>query len=146
MESRRVFASRVLAAAALAAFSPAQGEPIDRAKALQSRFIAPCCWSESVAVHRSEPAATMRAEIARMVASGASDDDIIAFYVARHGERILLEPRGQKLTWLTVIPVAALGAGAVALARYLKRKRAATAPETAPAVAAITVPDEDLEW
>jgi len=146
MESRRLFASRVLAAAAWAAASPAQGEPIDRAKALQARFIAPCCWSESIAVHRSESAATMRAEIATMVASGSSDDDIIAFYVARHGERILLEPRGQKLTWLTVIPFAALGAGALALARYLMRKRAAAAPEAAPAAPTVTVPDEELEW
>lgn len=145
MESRRVFASRVLAAAAWAAASPAHGEPIDRAKALQARFIAPCCWSESVAVHRSEPAAAMRAEIASMVASGSSDDDIIAFYVARHGERILLEPRGGKNMWLTVIPIGALVAGGLALARYLKRKRAAE-PELAPPAATVTVSDEELEW
>ena len=87
----------------------------------------------------------MRVEIAAMVASGKSEDDIVAFYVARHGERILLEPLGRKRTWLTAIPFVALAAGGVFLARYLKRQRPAPLPVTAQAQG-VTVPDEELEW
>jgi cytochrome c-type biogenesis protein CcmH len=122
-----------------------RAEPDDLAKKLQARFIAPCCWSESVAVHRSESAAQMRAEIVSLVASGKSEEDIIAFYVAKHGERILLEPRGQKLTWLTAIPFVAIGAGGVFLAKYLKRQRPADTPVAALA-AGVTVPDEEIDW
>ena len=145
MESRREFARRAFAGAAFAASLPLWGEPDDLAKKLQAKFIAPCCWSESVAVHRSESAAQMRAEIASLVASGKSEEEIVAFYVAKHGERILLEPRGQKLTWLTAIPFVALGAGGVYLARYLRRQRPSAVP-LPPPPAGVTVPDEDLEW
>ncbi len=145
MESRRMFASRVLAGAAIAAALPLRGQPADRARKLQERFIAPCCWSESVAVHRSESAAEMRVEIARLVESGKSDDEIIAQYVAQHGERILLEPRGQKLTWLTAIPIVAVGAGGVFLAKYIKRQRTAVKPEPATA-SGVTVSDDEIDW
>ncbi len=135
MESRRVFALRALAAAVL---------PEDRAKRLQAKFIAPCCWSESVEVHRSESAAAMRAEIASLVESGQSDDAIIAHYVAIHGERILLEPRGRKQTYLVAIPIVALGAGAALLVRHLRRRRAT--PPAPPPGAGVPVNDEELEW
>ena len=145
MESRRKFAIRALAGAAIGAGLPLRAEPADVVKRLQAKFIAPCCWSESVAVHRSEGAAQMRLEIARLVESGKSEEEIVAFYVAKHGERILLEPRGLKLTWLTAIPFVALGAGGVFLAKYLKRQRPAAAP--APAVATgAAVSDEDIDW
>ena len=145
MESRREFARRTIAGAAFAASLPLWGEPDDLAKKLQARFIAPCCWSESVAVHRSESAAQMRAEIGSLVASGKSEEEVVSFYVAKYGERILLEPRGQKLTWLTAIPLVALGAGGVYLARYLKRQRPTASPVPSQP-AGVTVPDEDLEW
>ncbi len=119
MESRREFASRAFAGVALGASLPLRGEPDDLAKKLQGKFIAPCCWNESVAVHRSESAAEMRAEIASMVTSGKSEEEIVAFYVAKHGERILLEPRGLKLKWLTAIPFVAFGAGGVSVARSI---------------------------
>lgn len=145
MESRREFARRVFAGAALAAGLPLAGAPADLTRKLQARFIAPCCWSESVAVHRSESAAQMRSEIAAMVDAGRSEQEIVAHYVALHGERILLEPRGLKLTWLTAVPVVALAAGGVFVARYLKRRSPVEAPAAAPA-AAVTVPDDELEW
>lgn len=140
-----MFAGRVFAGTAIAAGLPLRGEPADLAKKLQARFIAPCCWSESVLVHRSESAAEMRAQIASMVDSGKSEDEIVAFYVGQYGERILLEPRGQKLTWLTAIPLVALGAGGVYLAKYLRRPRPVETPVAA-TVTGVTVSDDELEW
>lgn len=144
MESRREFARRAFAGAAVAASLPLRAEPDDLAKKLQAKFIAPCCWSESVAVHRSETAAQMRVEIASMVASGKSEDEIVGDYVARHGERILLEPLGRKRTWLTAIPFVALGTGGAFLATYLKRQRPAALPVITHAPG-VTVSDEELE-
>lgn len=145
MVTRRVFAGRALACTAMAACVPLRGAPAEPTRKLLSRFIAPCCWSESVAVHRSESAAAMRDEIARFVDDGKSEDEIVAFYVAKYGERILLEPRGQKRTWLTVVPIAALATGGLLLAKYLRRDRPPLASEALP-VASVAVPDEDLDW
>jgi len=100
MVTRRVLISRALACTAMSACPLLRGAPAELTRKLQARFIAPCCWSETVAVHRSESAAGMRDEIARFVDDGKSEDEIVAFYVAKYGERILLEPRGQKLTQL----------------------------------------------
>lgn len=100
----------------------------DRARALQEKLIAPCCWSESVAAHRSEVAAEMRAEIARMVQEGRSDREILDFYKAKYGTRILMEPEGQLRVWAYTIPAAAavLGLGLVV---WLIRRMVRPQPE-----------------
>ena len=68
----------------------------DDTKRIQDRLLAPCCWQQSVAVHDSDIARQMRAEIARLAASGKNEEQIVEVYVARYGERILREPRGAK--------------------------------------------------
>jgi cytochrome c-type biogenesis protein CcmH len=111
---------------------------------IQDRFVAPCCWQESVAVHRSEVAAEMRAEIARMVAEGKREDQIVRIYVERYGERILLEPRGSKLFWLSLVPLAVIAIASAWLLAYVRRKR--EAPTASTAVAGLPVlPDNDLD-
>lgn len=93
------------------------GQASSRIRALQEKLIAPCCWSESVAMHRSEVAAEMRAEIARMVNEGRSDREILDFYKAKYGTRILMEPEGGLRVWAYTIPivVSVLGLGLVVL-------------------------------
>ena len=111
---------------------------------IQERFMAPCCWQESVAIHRSEIAGEMRAEIARMVAGGRSEDQIVDFYVARYGERILREPRGSKRWWLTLVPLASIALATSGLVFFLRRQQnipalAADAADLPP------LPDVDLD-
>jgi len=106
--------------------------------------MAPCCWQESVAIHRSEIAGEMRAEIARMVAGGRSEDQIVDFYVARYGERILREPRGSKRWWLTLVPLASIALATSGLVFFLRRQQnqpalAADAADLPP------LPDVDLD-
>lgn len=104
--------------------------------------MAPCCWQESVAVHRSDAAAEMRAEIAGMVAGGKTDEQIVDFYVARFGERILREPRGAKRWWLTLAPLFTLGLGGAALAAFIRRQR-----RDAPPASNVAAPlPDDLDW
>lgn len=57
--------------------------------------MAPCCWSENLAMHRSEVAAEMRAEIGRRVREGQSDREILDAFIARYGQRILVVPEGK---------------------------------------------------
>lgn len=105
------------------------GQPKDRIRALQEKLVAPCCWSESVASHRSEIAAEMRAEISRMVAEGKSDREILDYYKAKYGARILMEPEGELRLWAYTIPVVATIAGLAfviwIIRRMLRRQPAA---------------------
>lgn len=138
MPSRRVF----MLAPPIGALARAEES---RLRALQGRSIAPCCWSEPVSVHRSPLAEEMRKEIAQMIAQGKSDDEIIALYVSRHGERVMMVPRGQRSVWLTVIPFVGLAAAGGWVIRYLAKRRRAEGPALQAANAA-PVRDEDLEW
>jgi cytochrome c-type biogenesis protein CcmH len=95
---------------------------------IQDRFVAPCCWRQSVAIHNSEAAAQMRSEIAHLVAAGKSEDQIVEFYVARYGERILREPRGSKLIASIVVPSVMFIGAAACLLVYIRRLRRAPTP------------------
>lgn len=104
---------------------PGTAAEIRDARKIQDRFVAPCCWQESVALHRSEVAAQMRAEIVGMVADGKSEDQIVEAYVARYGERVLQEPRGSLRIWLALIPVTLIILAVVWLLTYIRRQRRA---------------------
>lgn len=101
----------IAAAMLLAGMAAFCAEPQDRVRNLEEKLVAPCCWSESVAVHRSEIAAEMRAGIARMVAEGKTDREILNYYVGQYGKRILMEPEGSLRIWAYTIPAAGAIAG-----------------------------------
>jgi cytochrome c-type biogenesis protein CcmH len=116
----------------------------DRARQLQDKLLAPCCYSESLAVHRSELAAKLRSDIRNAVAAGKSDREIIDGYVAQYGLRILREPEGERSTWLHVIPIVAVLLGMLCVLLVLKRLRGSPKPKAAvPAGPQVDV-DEDL--
>jgi len=125
-----------------AAAAPSQSEALRR---IESKFVAPCCYQDNLATHNSGAAEEMRAEIAKMVADGKTEAGIIDYYVARHGERILREPRGPKSTVLVVVPALVLLAGGAWLARYVARARRRSPPGGQPATVP-SVPDDDLDW
>jgi cytochrome c-type biogenesis protein CcmH len=129
----------ILAVAAVCA-----GASDPRIRKLEERFITPCCWSEPVSVHRSPLAEEMRGEIGAMVAAGKSDEEIVAHYVGKYGERVLVVPRGQRSFWLTITPFVCLALAGAWLIRYLFRKRDSEPP--AQMAAAAPVRDEDLDW
>ena len=78
----------------------------ERYSRLTHELIAPCCWRESIAIHRSEQALQMLDEVRSLVAEGKSEEDIKAMYVQRYGVRILADPPGAIAGWLYTIPVA----------------------------------------
>jgi cytochrome c-type biogenesis protein CcmH len=114
--------SVLIAVAAMASEPVSNG---DRAARLERMLLAPCCWSETVAVHRSPIALQMKSEIASFVGQGMTDRQILDYYKAKYGVRILIEPEGGARVLVNVIPwvAAVLGALAVGLAlRHMARR------------------------
>jgi cytochrome c-type biogenesis protein CcmH/NrfF len=90
---------------------PADPAQQQRIRQLEESLLAPCCWAESVSVHRSEIALQMRMEIERFVFQGQTDREILDHYKRIHGARILIEPEGAFRLWVYVIPAVAILAG-----------------------------------
>lgn len=102
-----------------------------REKALQQRLVAACCWSESVAVHRSPVSLEMRTELRHLIDQGKSDEEILAWFKTKYGARVLIEPEGAQgaLAYATVAVAAILGLVAVIV--LIRRWTRAVAPEAA---------------
>jgi cytochrome c-type biogenesis protein CcmH len=128
MTTRLIAALVVLVSAASAELT---GEQKLRASTLQKNLLAPCCWSETVATHRSEVALEMRAEINRLVAEGKSDREILDYYKQRYGMRILVEPEGQRAFWVNLLPPVVLLAGGAwviwLIQRWVRRRPVSSA-------------------
>jgi cytochrome c-type biogenesis protein CcmH len=121
----------------------------DQVRRIQERFIAPCCWHENLAIHRSPDAEAMRAEIREFVAQGKTEEQIVEFYVAKYGERILREPRGAFSLWLRIMPAVILLLGALLVAGYIVRqRRKSEAERIEPAVVENLppLPDAEEQW
>jgi cytochrome c-type biogenesis protein CcmH len=111
----------VFAILCLAAALPAQTDRQARVLKLESSLLAPCCWAEPVATHRSEVALQMREEIAGFVDSGKTDQEVLDYYKQKYGLRILVEPEGALWWWMHVVPFVVLGIGAIVVVFLLKR-------------------------
>lgn len=103
-----------------AAAEPAAGQA-SRIDKLEHTLLAPCCWSETVATHRSEVALRMKVEIRRMVLEGKSDREILDFYKQRYGQRVLVEPEGTQWWVVNIVPVTAVILGLAFTVWVLRR-------------------------
>jgi cytochrome c-type biogenesis protein CcmH len=113
---------------AIFASGAAAAQERDLTAAQQTRYdklthvlIAPCCWREPIATHRSPEALQMLDEVKQLVVAGRSEEEIKANYVRRYGARILADPPGMEGQWLYALPVS-LFAVAVALATLRLRE------------------------
>jgi cytochrome c-type biogenesis protein CcmH len=124
MPSRKPYVQALLS---LCLLIPAQvimfGDGPNRVLRIQDRFIAPCCWSQSVAMHDSPVAREMRDEIVKLVSEGKTEEQIVDHYVARYGERILRQPRGKAWVWLNAVPIGVLTLGVAGVLVFLARAR-----------------------
>lgn len=98
------------------------------------------CQNLSVADSPSEMANQMRGIIRERLAAGQSPDQVVAYFVEKYGEWILLTPRPTGFNLLVwVVPFAGIGVGLAGIAVLLRRwsRRSAAAPpatEVDPAV------------
>ena len=117
---------RLLPAALLftvAALGQLTGDQPARVEKLENTLLAPCCYTEPVAQHRSEVSLRMKAEIRRMVAEGKSDREILDHYKAEYGLRVLVEPEGGRRVWIHLVPVVAIVLGLLVAVAVIRRWR-----------------------
>ena len=93
-----------------------------QARAIAARLRCPVCQNESVADSPSELAAQMRQLIRTRLEEGESPEAIVAYFVSRYGEWILLDPPRRGIGWLVWLTPGVLLLGGIALAvRFLRR-------------------------
>lgn len=112
------------------AATPASEETV-REIAAQLRCVV--CQNLSVADSPSEMANQMRGIIRERLAAGQSPDQVVAYFVEKYGEWILLTPRPTGFNLLVwVVPFAGIGVGLAGIAVLLRRwrRRSAAAPPT----------------
>lgn len=95
------------------------------AKRIEGKLMAPCCMTNTVAVHESGVSYQMRHEIREMLAAGRSEAEILDHYVAEHGPQILAIPEARGFSLAAYLfPLAFLVLAGAALAFALRRWRA----------------------
>ena len=94
-----------------------------RVERIEDAVLAPCCYTEPVSRHQSEIAVKMRLEIAKWVAAGKTDQEILDAYAAQYGRKVLVDPRTLPRLWMQWVPWLALLAGLVAGVGVLHRWR-----------------------
>ncbi|MGY2065143.1 cytochrome c-type biogenesis protein CcmH [Blastococcus sp. SYSU DS0619] len=103
-----------------------QADPAATAREIATGLRCPTCAGESAADSAAPAARGMRAVIADQVAAGESPEEIRAWFVARYGEWILLDPPREGVGWaLVVLPGVALVGGLVAVGVLVSRRRPA---------------------
>ena len=110
---------------ALAAFAPRPGTLDDRARAIEGQLRCPTCQGLSIADSPATSASQMRELVREQLAAGASDADVRAFFVARYGRWILLDPPavGMDLA-LWLVPPLVLLIGSLVVVRRARARSA----------------------
>ncbi len=91
---------------------------------VEGMLMAPCCFANTVAEHRSPISDQIREEVRGLAAKGATETEILDLFVDKYGERILAAPRPQGFNLAAYfMPVVALAAGLFAIGFILRRLR-----------------------
>lgn len=96
-------------------------DPTARERALQQKLVAACCWSESLAVHRSQTSLDMRVELHKLIEQGKSDAEILQWFKTQYGARVLIEPEGASSILAYAFPFLGLLLGLYVVIRVLRR-------------------------
>jgi cytochrome c-type biogenesis protein CcmH len=121
--------------------APPPAELEAAARRLETKLVAPCCWSQQVSVHQSPAADEVKRDVRVRLTRGETEQQILDDYVVQFGTRILIEPPAKGINWaLYVLPPVMLVAGAglvfVLVRRFSSRPAAEReAPATAEAAA-----------
>jgi cytochrome c-type biogenesis protein CcmH len=103
-----------------------------RARQIEGKVIAPCCWSQQVSVHSSPAATEMKTDIRRRLSAGETEQVILAAYVAQYGDRILAEPPAKGFNVLLyaippILSIAGIGVLILVIRRFTRRAAATPA-------------------
>lgn len=126
----------MLVASPLAAVEPHEmlADPVleARAQALDADLRCVRCRSENLASSRSDWASDARILVRELIAEGKSDAEVLAFFQARYGDYVLMDPprRGANLVLWYAAPVLAFLGLVAALIYVRSRKRPDERPVT----------------
>lgn len=119
------------------------------ARRLETKFVAPCCWSQQVSVHQSPAADEVKRDLRTRLGRGETEEQIISDYVVQFGERILVEPPARGFNrFLYVLPPVFLLAGAglvIVLVRRFSKRGAEAEPRATTATASDARYDDRLD-
>jgi len=114
------------------------------ARRIEEQLMAPCCFGSTVATHYSPAADAIRRDVRALVAHGATEQEILAEYLDRYGERILAQPVVRGFNVLAyAVPVAAWLCGTAVVVRWCRRRRRTVASSSA---TRIGEPIDTLRW
>ncbi len=135
----------LLLATSASAQDTSDTELLNRVYDLARQLYCPVCPNETLDACRTQACAEWREEIRQQMVAGQSDEQIIANFIARYGERVIGSPQDPTLRALSLITPWALAVIAVAVGGYtLWRWRLRGASETlAPAPAAPASGDDE---
>src|SRR6478735_8825654 len=102
------------------------------ASAIEGRLMAPCCWTQTIDIHDSPIALSMRHEIRRRLRNGEQPEAIQASFVDRYGSKIMAVPNGNHLKNLAIGLSVVMGGAGVAAAMMIGRWRKQSASKDGP--------------
>jgi cytochrome c-type biogenesis protein CcmH len=124
----------VMSAASAAAVTAQSDVTLDQVYAIARKLYCPVCPNETLDACRTTSCERWRAEIRSQLVNGRTEEQIVADFVARYGERVLGTPQDPLLRALSLY-MPFLGAGAAAiiglytLVRWNARRQAAAAAQ-----------------
>lgn len=129
---RRLFACALLAVTCAQA-ATASPELEARISRLSERLRCLVCQNQSIAESQADLANDLRRQVREMLVAGKSDEDVVAFMVARYGDFVLYEPPVKTSTLLlwggpAVLLVVALAGFGFSLRRRRVEKEAMLSP------------------
>ena len=123
-----LFAVVTLFAALLFAATPAfaQGPTLeDEANRIGKTLYCPVCPNTPLDVCETKACQDWRAQIKDQLAAGWTDEQVIQYFVAQYGERVLAEPRRSGFTsFVWLLPVLSVIIGLVVVAQILRSWKA----------------------
>src|SRR6478609_668892 len=101
------------------------------ASAIEGRLMAPCCWMQTIDIHDSPIALSMRHEIRRRLRNGERPEAIQASFVDRYGSKIMAVQEGSQLKNVFIGLSVVMGGAGVAAAMMISRWRKQSAAKDA---------------
>lgn len=102
---------------------PVQARDIEtEAKEIETELIAPCCWTQPISEHDSGVSDEMKTNVRQMLRDGKSRQEILDFYVAEYGLRILSVPPQEGFNRLSyLMPILFVLTGVIVIGVVLYR-------------------------